>query len=388
MSWFDRLIWDRGGSSTGADAPPAEQRSMTRWIQDFEEPWGTTAGEAVSTTSAMGLSAAYSAVGLIADSISTLPVDVVVEEGGRRLPVHPLERPRWLDRPGGGFTRIDVMTQTLSSLLIHGEAIILTPRVDGMVQGLGVVDPSTVTINPDGTYLVKTEPLETGDFLHIRGLLLPGNNRGVGPISYARESFAASQATQKFSSAFFGNGAWVGGVVEVPGTLSDDGVSALKAYINERHRGAARAHKIGVLLEGAKLSRPLSFSPEDSQFLETREFQVADIARFFFLDPTMIGGKSGDSLTYSTLEGKYTHFVKHSLLRWIVRVEEALTALWLSEGGPLGGRIKLNVNALLRGSTKERYDAYAIAIDKGWMTTDEVRALEDLPPREGAPDGQ
>jgi HK97 family phage portal protein len=350
---------------------------MAYWAQDWEGPFGPTAGMPVTSTSIMGLSAAWNAVSLLSDSIATLPVEAVLEVGDERRPVE--NRPLWLDNPGGGLSRIDVLNQAMVSLLVRGEAIFLTPRSGAQVMGLRLIDPANLTIY-EGVYSVNGVELRPGEFLHIRGMMMPGENRGMGVITYAREALSGALATQKFGEAFFGNGAWLGAAVEVPGPLSEDGQLAIKAYINERHRGPGRAHKIGVLTEGAKLSRPLTFSPEDSQFLETREFQIGDIARFFRLPPEMIGGKSTDALTYSTLEGRSTHYVKYSCLPWIVRLEHGLTMLWQSEGGPENGVIKLNVEGLLRGSTKERYDAYQVGLNGGWLTVNEVRALEDLPP--------
>ena len=365
---------------------PAEQRSMSWWARDWESPFGPTAGQPVTQSSILGLSAAWAAVGLLTDSVSTLPIDVFLEEGEQRVHLPPESRPRWLDRPGNGLERVDVLTQTMVSLLIRGEALILTPRAEGEVQGLTVLDPSEVTIFPDGHYSAIGQDIENFEIVHIRGLMLPtsyaNERRGMGVIHYARESFSSALATQKFGEAFFGNGAWVGATVEVPGPLSEDGQKAVTAYMNERHRGSSRAHKIGVLTEGAKLSRPLTFSAEDSQFLQTREFQIADIARFFRIPPDMIGGGSAEDThsQYSTLETKAANFVKFSCLPWIVRIENAFTNLWHSEGGPENGVIKFNVNGLLRGSTKERYESYKIGLEAGFLEINEVRALEDLPP--------
>lgn len=361
-----------------------EARSLQAWwTDDIDAPMQTTAGARVSRTSILGLSAAWAAVCLLADSISTLPVDVILDEGDRRVPSP--ERPRWLDEPGQDLSRIDVLGQMLVSLLTEGDALVLTPRSEGQVQGLTVLDPAEVILDPDGSYSAVGVDILPGEILHIRGLMLPTSRpeqrRGVGPVTYAREALGAALATQTFGAAFFGNGAWVGTTVEVPGPLSSDGQKAIRTYVNERHRGSSNAHRIGILTEGAKLSRPLTFSPEDSQFLQTREFQVADVARLFRVPPEMIGGKSGDSLTYATLEGRSTHFVTYSLLHWLIRLERAFTGLWRSEGGPENGEVKLNVKGLLRGSTKERYDAYAVGLDKGFLTIDEVRALEDLPPK-------
>jgi HK97 family phage portal protein len=380
VSWFDRLVWRR------AEKPePLEERSLSWFSLDIDPSAYTTAGVSVTQTSMLGLSAAWNAVGLLSDSIATMPVDVFIENGDQRTELPPEARPRWLDKPGNGLNRIDVLGQIMVSLLVHGEALILTPRAEGQVQGLTVLDPKSVILDPDGSYSAVGVDIEPFEIVHIRGLMFPtayaNERRGVGVITAAREAFASGLATQQYGASYFGNGAWVGTVVEVPGPLSETGQKALKAYIEDRHRGSSKAHKIGILVDGAKLSSgPISFNPQESQFLETRQFQVADIARFFRVPPEMIGGESGKSMTYSTLEGRSTHFVKYSLLHWIVRIETALTELWQSEDAPEGGRIKLNVDGLLRGSTKERFDAYAVAIEKGFMTVNEVRALEDLPP--------
>jgi HK97 family phage portal protein len=356
-----------------------ESRSDSRWTQEWETPFGPTAGMLVSNSTTLGLSAAWNAVGLLSDAVSTLPIDAVIEQGGRRIPVAPLDRPRWLDNPGNGLSPIDLLSQTMVSLLLRGEAFYLTPRFGGQVLAIAAIDPESVA-EYGGGWRVNGVEIQDGEFALTRGMMMPGSKRGMGVITYARESIAGNLAAQKFGESFFGNGAWVGATVEVPGVLSEDGQKAIINYVNERHRGAARAHKIGVLTEGAKLSRPLTFSAEDSQFLQTREFGVADVARWFRVPPEMIGGKSTDALTYSTLEGRSTHFVKYSVLPWVVRIEQTLTSLWQSEGGPENGQIKLKLDGLLRGSTKERYDSYTIALSSGFMTVDEVRALEDLPP--------
>jgi HK97 family phage portal protein len=363
-------------------APRLERRDMSWWTQDWESPFGPVAGQPVTSKTMLGLSAAWDAVGLLSDSIATLPVDAFIEDGEERIPVPAVARPRWIDNPGNGLTRIDLLNQTMVSLLIQGEAFLVVSRSSpiGPIEQLRVFDPTAINVDAEGQWRFAGEPIADHEFVHIKGMMMPGDNRGMGVITYAREGISASLATQKFGEAFFGNGAWTGTVVEVPGTLSEDGQAALKAYVNERHRGAGRAHKVGILTEGATLSRPITFSPEDSQFLDTREFQVADIARFFRVPPEMIGGKSTDALTYSTLEGRSTHFVKFSCLPWIVRIENAFTQLWRSEDGPENGVIKLNVNGLLRGSTKERYDAYKIGIEAGFLTVNDVRALEDMPP--------
>jgi HK97 family phage portal protein len=124
----------------------------------------------------------------------------------------------------------------------------------------------------------------------------------------------------------------------------------------------------------------LSINPNESQFIESRRVGVAEIARTFGLPPEMIGGEAGSSLTYATVEGRALDFVRYSLTPWIVRLERAIGDLL-----PRGQTVRFNVNGLLRGTTKERYEAHKIALEAGWLSIDEVRALEDLPPQEQEP---
>lgn len=359
-----------------------EERAIT-WAMIGLDPaeFQTIAGKIVSSTSVMALSAAWSAVSQVADGISTLPLQAIIKDGRESIPAS--DPPLWLDTPNGGLTRIDVVNQLVSSLLLHGNAYFLTPQALGQFTALMPLDPGQVT-PPQPTarmepYRVSGEEMKPGELTHIRGLMLPGATEGLSVLKYAKESFGSALATQAFGAAFFGNGAWPGVVVEVPGQLSPVGKKNVNEFFNREHQGADRAHRLLTLTEGAKLNR-MTFSPDDAQFLETREFQVADIARFFRVPPELIGGKSTDSLTYSTLEGRNAYLVTVTYLPWIVRIEHALTQVWRGEGGPPDGEIKFNLNGLLRGSVKERYDSYAIGLSNGFLTVDEVRAFEDLPP--------
>lgn len=364
-----------------------EERAIT-WALIGLDPteFQTLAGKVVSSTSIMALSAVWDAVGLVADGIATLPLQAIIKNGAESEPAP--EPPLWLADPGGGLTRIDMVNQLVSSLMLRGNGYFLTPQAMGSYTGVIPLDPSMVMAPPVTTplperarakYRVAGEEVSPGELMHIRGLMLPGTLEGLSVIALAKEVFGSALATQAFGAAFFGNGAWPGAVVEVPNQLSPTGRKNIEEWINRDHQGADRAHKLLTLTEGAKLTR-MTLAPEEAQFIQTREFQVADVARLFRVPPEMIGGKSTDSLTYSTLEGRNTYLVTVTYLPWIIRLEHAFTQLWHSEGGPENGEIKFNVNGLLRGSTKERYDSYEIGLRNKFLTVDEVRAYEDLPP--------
>jgi HK97 family phage portal protein len=362
-----------------AETPQVEQRSMSWWIHDWESPFGPTAGVPINPKSALGLSAVFASVRLLSDTIATLPVDwfIRVGDGRESLKVPPT----WLDEPGGPWVgRVEIVNQIMASMLLAGTAYVMTPRIGGQVTGLIPLDPAKVNpVQDRPTWNVLGEELDETELMVVRGMMLPGTTEGCSPITYAKETLALGLAAQKFGAAFFGNGAWPGVVAEVPGTLSEDGQKAMKAQWDEIRRGPERAHKIAVLAEGARPNK-LTINPNDSQFIETRKFEVADVARLFGIPPEMIGSESGNSQTYANVSERDLSLLKYSLAPWVVRIEQALTRLHLSEGADPDTFAKFNVSALLRADIKTRYEAYEIALASNWLTVDEVRALEDLPP--------
>jgi HK97 family phage portal protein len=360
-----------------------EQRAMQWWGADLERPSYLTSGVAVNQTSALGLSAVYASVRLLADTISTLPIDAYLELGDDIR--KPTDKPLWVENPGGApwMNGITLLNQVMTSFLLNGNVYLLTPRVAGEVTGLVVLDPTRVTPREDQpTYMAGGEELDKNQLLHLRGLTLPGSVTGCSPITHCRESLGVGLAAQRFGGSFFGNSAIPSVIAEVPGQMSETGQKALRAFIESEHQGPAKAHKLMVLTEGAKLNK-LTISPEDSQFIETRRFEVSDVARMFGVPPHLIGDASNSTSWGSGLAEQNIAFAQHSLRPWVERIETGLTALWHSEGGPPNGVLKLNMAAVLRGSTQDRYESYETALTNRFMTINEVRALEDLPPLPG-----
>jgi HK97 family phage portal protein len=361
---------------------------MEWWGQGYDHAWHpVTSGVTVNQTSALGLSAVYASVRLLSDTISTLPIDAFLELGDDvRKPTDP---PLWVNNPGGGpwLGRIELLSQVMTSMLLSGNAYLLTPRTSGEVASVVALDPQMVSPYTDSTgrvvyYNVLGQSLGMPDILHLRGMMLPGQATGCSPITYCRESIGVGLAAQRFGGSFFGNSAIPSVVAEIPGSMSETGQKALQAWIDDQHKGPAKAHKLMVLTEGAKLNK-LTIPPEDAQFIETRRFEVSDVARMFGVPPHLIGDASNSTSWGSGLAEQNIGFAQHSLRPWVERIEAGLTALWHSEGGPPNGVLKLNMAAVLRGSTKDRYESYEIALNSKFMTINEVRALEDLPPRPG-----
>ena len=358
----------------------------------FQDVWGknlehfgtaTASGSNVNLDTAMQVSAVFACVRIISDNVSTLPLDLYRRNGDLRERFTNV--PEWAqftsaDRVG----KIDLLSQVTVSILTEGNAFVATYRDSNQkIIGLDVLDPEAVEIKLVGGArmfrLNGGEMLTDREILHIPGMLQPGSMRGMSPIKYARQSIGLSMAATEFGATFFGNGGLPAMTVEVPGELSDVGVSALKRAWNDAHGGTANAHKLAVLTEGAKFTK-VSLDPDDAQFLQTREFQVSDITRIFGVPPHLVGDATNSTSWGSGLAAQNTTFIQHTLRPLVERIEAGLNHLLLSEGLPPTVFVKLSMDGLLRGDTQQRLEGYATGLASGFYTVNEVRAWEELPP--------
>ena len=374
----------------------AERRSLS-----FEDIWGrgldmttnrTTSGETVNYDAALTLSSVYAAIRLLSDSVSTLNLDVFYRVQGSERKFRPI--PTWIGEMSPELRNHEVLGQIVTSLLLDGNSYVATLRDGtGRVLSLSVLDPTDVTptmgTDDSGvqrlTFTSAQAPgttFTTRDITMVRGLLKPGQIEGVSPVTAAREFLGLGIATQKFGAAFFGNNATPGSVIEVPGQLSPEGASALKAAWNDIHRGSGNGSRLAVLTESAKFSK-VSLSPEDSQFLETRQATVQDVARLYGVPPHLLADHSNSTSWGSGLHEQNTAFAQYSLRPLVTRVEAALTSIMRSEGIAVAfARFDLES---MRRATNERWATFSTAIQCGVLSIDEVRAYEGLP---ALPDGQ
>ena len=355
-------------------------------------PWGpgmvrygySGSGGPVTIDSAMQLSAVFACIRLLSENVATMPLGTYERRADTRVSV-PL--PDYLSFQPPQGSRIDYLSQVMLSLLSAGKAFVATPR-----DALGVpVD--LVPLQPE---LVKVERSETGiysyrvgenrytprDVMHIRGMTMPGAVDGLSPLQAAMKSIELGLAAQDFGSSFFRNGALPAGIIEAPGEYPKSSAERVASLWNRNHRGASNAGKIGVLTGGAKFVK-VTISPEEAQFLETRQFTVPEICRFFGVPPHLVADASNSTSWGSGLEEQNLSFGQMSLRPWVARIEEAHDRL-LTTHGQRNTFMRLNMDALGRAGTKERYDAYAVGLASGFLTINEVRRLEDLPP---VPDG-
>ena len=366
-----------------------EHRSLS-----FQEVWGrgldmtsarTASGEAVTYDTALTLSAVYAAIRLLSDSVSTLSLDVLYRSNGSDKKFRPL--PSWVLSMSPELRNHEILGQVVTSLLLDGNAYLATLRDGtGRVLSLSVLDPTDITANlttdEDGIQrLTFTSTKAAGvtltsrDITMVRGLMKPGQITGVSPITAAREFIGLGIATQKFGAAFFGNGATPGSVIEVPGQLSPEGAQSLKTAWNDVHKGSGNGSRLAVLTESAKFSK-ISLSPEDSQFLETRQATVQDVARLYGVPPHLLADASGSTSWGSGLHEQNVAFSQYSLRPLVTRVEAALTSIMRSEGIAVAyARFDLES---MRRVTADRWASYSTAIQTGVLSIDEVRAYEGL----------
>lgn len=346
-------------------------------------------GIEVTPNSAIRMSTVYACVRLLGDTISSLPLGAYVRRGRNRISYVSAfgQQPAWINKPNPEATRLEFFEQVISSLNIHGNAFILTVRDDmDEVIELYCIHPDDIRIerpgpgepiiykmrDSEGTY---SRILTNKEMLHIPMFRLPGSLYGLGPIAAARLTIGAAMAADTYAAAYFGNAANPGGVIEVPGELTEEQANDIGRDWNITHTGPYRAGKIGLLSGGATF-RPLTLNAADAQLLEARRFNVEDIARLFRVPISLLGHPVAGSMSFASVEAQNLSFVQHSLRPLLERLEQALSGL-LPESE---GFIKFNLDALLRGTTLERFDAYTKGLREGFLSLNDVRSVEDLAP--------
>lgn len=341
----------------------------TTWGSDWGGDSGsaTAAGVPVTTTSSMQLLAVYGAVQLIVNEISTLPIDADPP-------------PFWLDEPTPDLNRISWLGQILVSLLLAGNAFVMVLRGAGGIVAMIPLDPAKVTVRREnGRKVFYVNGAEsTAEIIHISALMWPGADVGLSPIEYARQSIGLGIAAQQFGARYFDGDANMPGVIEMI-KVATPGAKRELAAMWRRNRSRAGKGLPGILDDGATW-KSTGVTNEQSQFLETRNFTAAEIVgQLFLLDPSDLGiAVPGTQLTYANLAQRNTRRVQVALMPWIRRLELAFSPY-------VQGGLKFNVDARLRGDTKESYETLAIAYTNGFLTLDEIREILNLDPLDEVP---
>lgn len=342
-----------------------------------------------STESAMRLSAVYGCLRLLSEAIATLPLHTyrAIDEGVR-VP-HPT--PRYLSfRPPQG-SRIVYLSQVMLSLLTDGNAFVYIARDDRLdPTELHVLDPEAVTVRRTDQGWIEyrlaglADPLGPLDVLHIPGMMLPGQLRGMSPLGYAREVIDAGRKAQTMGAQIMGNHGVPPAVIEVPATAqggthgSEQEKAERLAATFARTNSGSNAGKVAVLTGGATL-KSIAVKPEDLQWLDSKRFSVSEIARFYGVPPHLIADASGSTSWGSGLAEQNVAFGSFSLQPWTERIDDGHTRLMASHE-PDGVFAKLNLDAKLRAAPRDRAETMAVQIQSRTLTVNEARALEDRPP--------
>ena len=352
---------------------------------------GSTSGKPVNERSAMQMTAVYSCVRILAEAVAGLPLHLYryTDTGGKEKAVdHPL----YLllhDEPNPEMSSFVFRETLMTHLLLWGNAYAQIIRNGkGEVLALYPLMPNKMSVDRDEngqlyyTYQRSNEEaptmegasvkLKPTDVLHIPGLGFDGLV-GYSPIAMAKNAIGMAIACEEFGAKFFANGAAPSGVLEHPGTIKDP--ARVRDAWQSQFGGSSNSGKVAVLEEGMKYT-PISISPEQAQFLETRKFQINEIARIFRVPPHMVGDLEKSS--FSNIEQQSLEFVKYTLDPWIIRWEQSMARVLLSLDEKKEFFIKFNLEGLLRGDYQSRMNGYSIARQNGWMSANDIRELENL----------
>lgn len=351
----------------------------------------STSGKRVNERSAMQMTAVYSCVRILSEAVAGLPLHLYqyTDKSSREKAV---DNPLFFllhDEPNTEMTSFVFRETLMTHLLLWGNAYSQIIRNGkGEVVGLYPLMPDRMTVNRDEKgrlyyeYMVSSDDAKTlkdgtvrlspYDVLHIPGLGFDGLV-GYSPIAMAKNAIGLAIAAEEYGSKFYANGATPSGILEYPGTVKEP--DKVRESWNAGFGGSSNAHKIAVLEEGMKYT-PISISPNEAQFLETRKFQINEIARIFRVPPHMVGDLEKSS--FSNIEQQSLEFVKYTLEPWLVRWEQAMQRSLIPQDDKSRYFIKFNVDGLLRGDYQSRMQGYATARQNGWMSANDIRELENL----------
>lgn len=352
----------------------------------------TSSGKNVNERTAMRVTAVYSCVRILSEAIASLPLHLYkqIDKGGKEKAInHPLYK-LLHDEPNPEMTSFVFRETLMSHLLLWGNAYAQIIRNGkGQIIALYPLMPNRMTVDRDSngriyyTYSVNESDnrglknigqiyLKKEDIFHIPALGFDGLV-GYSPIAMAKNAIGMALATEEYGAKFFANGASPSGVLEHPGNIKDP--DRLRESWNTLFQGSGNSHKIAVLEEGLKY-QPIGISPNEAQFLETRKFQIDEIARIFRVPPHMVGDL--DKSSFSNIEQQSLEFVKYTLDPWVTRWEQAIHRSLLLESEKTDYFAKFNVDGLLRGDYQSRMNGYSVGIQNGFLSPNDIRSLENM----------
>ncbi len=350
----------------------------------------SASGVSVTQSSALSSSAVFASIRILAETLASLPLLTYEQEGKAKHRAQDFYLyPILHDEPNELMTSVEFIETLQGHLAGWGNAYCWIDYDEvGKINELWPLNPAMMLenkmVNKERFYHYQTPDMRMNwykgvNVWHLRGLGGDGLN-GYSVIGMMRQAIGLGMAAEEFGARFFGNDARPGMVLEHPGTLSDEAHKNLKASWGEEHEGLSKSHKIAILEEGLKIHE-VGIPPEDAQFLETRKFQVTEIARAFRIPPHLLADL--DRATFSNIEQQSLEFVIYTMMPWIVRWEKSIRQNLMLKAEKERYYAKFLLAGLLRGDTQSRYQAYAIARQNGWLSANDIRELEDMNPIDG-----
>lgn len=342
--------------------------------------FGNLSDTYVDSKTVFQVNAVYSAVSLIADTISTLPLDSFIRLDGQRRAFRPA--PDWVRQPDIALPRTAFWNSAIVSLLLDGNLFVrIVPARDGTVANLIVLNPKTVTVKRNARQELifdvegESKPLTKEEMVFLPDVLRPGHVRGVSRVEALKENFGLALALERFAATFFGQGTNLSGVIEVDSNLTKEQADNLRSSFDVAHKGWRRGHRTGVLSGGAKF-KTTQVDPEGAQSIEARRLAVEDVARAFNVPANMLNIPG--TTTYASVEQNNLQFITHTLRPIVQKLEGAFSPLMSRYPGGETAFIKFNLDGLARADLQSRLSAYSTGLQAGFLTINDVRRLEDL----------
>lgn len=382
MNILKKWFGQKSGEAPNALTPEAvaEMRGLTH---------DSYTGRRVTTLRAMQMTAVFGCVRVLSESVGMLPCSLFERTDKGKFPAVKERLFKLLSlKPNGYMTPQEFWELVIVCLCLRGNFYAYKVTAFGEVVELLPLNPDSVTptLNerwepvyrvtfPDGTQDVLTQD----EIWHVRIFTLDGL-KGVNPIAFARHAIALGLATEEHGSRLFSNGTVTSGTLETDQLLTDEAFARLKSEFQEEHQGLGNSHKPLILEQGLKW-KSISLNAEDSQFLETRKFQLEEICRMFRVPQHLV--QNTDRATFSNIENLGRGFINYSLIPYLTRIEQRIN-IGLVQQDKIGRfYAKFNAGALLRGDTTSRFNSYKTAIQNGIYSPNECREFEDMNPREG-----
>jgi HK97 family phage portal protein len=351
----------------------------TTWHPLIDRSFYTTSGITINAKTALTISAVWACVRIISETMGSLPIILYeqTKNGDRERALnHPLY-PILKNSPNQWQTAMEFWEMMGGHLALRGNAFAKIERGFGSItKSLTPLHPDRIVIQrlksgalrydyttPDGM-VVK---IPQGQMFHLKGLSEDGIV-GISPITANRDTLGLAKAAERYGAKFFGDKGSVGSVLSHPEVIGPEAVDTLRDSIKKQNEKG-----VLILEEGMKWQQ-LGIAPEEAQFLGTRNFQVVDIARIYRMPPHMIQELSKSS--FNNIEQQGVEFVQYTMTPYFTRVQQRIEKDLLFND-PIYF-VEYLVNALLRGAIKDRFNAYAKAIQWGWMNRNEIRRLENL----------